>query len=86
MRWTYKDDSCDSFNYGSAQCPGHEVRLENGTPEGGRLIGKVDARQRKPHVIRFRVPKTAAGQTIRYFCSLGMHWAFGMTAALRVTK
>jgi hypothetical protein len=86
VRWTYMDDFCDSFNYGSASCPGHEVRLENGTPGGGRSLGLARARQRAPQVITFRVPKSYAGRSVRYFCNLNMHWMFGLTGALQITK
>src|SRR5262245_26210375 len=37
VRWTYKDTGtpgCDEFNFGPANCPGHEVRFESGTPGG----------------------------------------------------
>ena len=90
VQWVYRGDrdqaGCDSFNYGPASCPGHEVRFENGKPEGGKRVGFAMARQSVPQVITFRVPKSSAGRTLRYFCNVNSHWMFGQTGALKVTK
>jgi hypothetical protein len=89
VRWVYKDQSvpgCDMFSVGPVTCPGHEVRIENGTQNGGRLIGFARARSTKPQVITFTVPRSYAGRTIRYFCNLNNHWAFGLTGILQITK
>jgi len=89
VRWTYKDTGvpgCDLFNFGPVNCPGHEVRLENGTMNGGRLIGFAAARSSKPQVITYYIPLTYAGRTIHYFCNINNHWAFGLTGELKITK
>ena len=89
VRWTYKDTGtpgCDEINYGPVTCPGHEVRIDNGTPGGGRQIGFAAARSTKPQVISWYIPLNYAGQTIHYFCNVNFHWAFGLTGVLRITK
>ncbi len=89
VRWTYKDTGtpgCDQFNVGPVSCPGHEVRLENGTPGGGRQIGFAAARSSKPQTISWYIPPDYAGLTIHYFCNINMHWAFGLTGVLQITK
>ena len=89
VRWTYKDTGtpgCDQFNFGPVNCPGHEVRIDNGTPGGGRRIGFARARTSTPQVISFFVPLSYAGQTIHYFCNINNHWAFGLTGILKITK
>lgn len=89
VRWTYKDTGtpgCDEFNFGPVNCPGHEVRLENGTPGGGKQIGFAAARSSKPQVISWYIPPSYAGKTIYYFCNINEHWAFGLTGVLRITK
>jgi len=89
VRWTYKDTGtpgCDEFNFGPVNCPGHEVRLENGTPGGGKQIGFAAARSSKPQTISWYIPLNYAGQTIHYFCNINDHWAFGLTGVLKITK
>jgi hypothetical protein len=89
VRWTYKDTGvpgCDLFNFGPVNCPGHEVRIENGTMNGGKLIGFAAARSSKPQVISFYIPVNYAGRTIHYFCNINNHWAFGLTGVLKITK
>jgi hypothetical protein len=89
VRWTYKDTGvpgCDLFNVGPVNCPGHEVRIENGTMNGGKQIGFAAARSSKPQVISFFVPLNYAGRTIHYFCNINNHWAFGLTGILKITK
>jgi len=89
VRWTYDDTwtpGCDEFNFGPANCPGHEVRLENGTPGGGKQIGFAAARSSKPQVISWYIPPSYAGRTIYYFCNINEHWAFGLTGVLKITK
>ncbi len=44
VTWTYADDLCDSFSAPPLDCPGHEVRLENGTAEGSTPLGTLPAR------------------------------------------
>jgi hypothetical protein len=87
VRWTYKDTSlCDQFNFGPVNCPGHEVRIDDGTMNGGKQIGFAAARSSKPQVISFYIPLNYAGRTIHYFCNINNHWAFGLTGVLKVTK
>ena len=89
VRWTYKDTGtpgCDQFNFGPVNCPGHEVRLDNGTAGGGRLIGFAAARSSKVQAISWYIPPNFAGRTIRYFCNINNHWAFGLTGVLVITK
>jgi plastocyanin len=80
VRWVYRDvgpGSCDSV----AQCPGHNVRVEDGTPEGMR-IGAARART-GPTAITFTLTQKA-GSLIRYFCSVNDHYQTGMTGIIRV--
>ena len=89
VRWTYKDTGtpgCDQFNFGPVNCPGHEVRFENGTPGGGPAVGFARARTATPQVISFFVPLNFAGRTIHYFCNVNDHWAFGLTGILKITR
>jgi hypothetical protein len=89
IRWTYEDSGtpgCDQFNVGPVNCPGHEVRLDNGTSAGGRQLGFAAARQSKPQVITFIVPQSYRGRTVRYFCNINNHWAFGLTGVFQVTR
>jgi len=89
VRWTYKDTGtpgCDEFNFGPVNCPGHEVRLENGTPGGGKLIGFAAARSSKLQTISWYIPLNYAGRTIHYFCSINNHYAFGLTGVLVIKK
>ena len=89
VRWNYKDTGtpgCNQFNFGPVNCPGHEVRLENGTPGGGRQIGFAAARSSKPTSISWYIPPSYAGRTIHYFCNINNHWAFGLTGVLVITR
>ena len=89
VRWTYKGTGtpgCDQFNFGPVNCPGHEVRIENGTQEGGKRIGFASARSSTRQVISFTVPLSYAGRTLYYFCNINNHWAFGLTGVLKITK
>ena len=89
VRWTYKDNGtpgCDAFNFGPVNCPGHEVRIENGTMNGGKQIGFAAARSSKPQTISLFIPLNYAGRTIHYFCNINNHWAFGLTGILKITK
>jgi hypothetical protein len=62
--WTYRDDACDL-----ARCPGHEVRIEDGTPEGTR-VGFMPAVAGEA-TLTWVVPAGAAPDSvIRYFCRL----------------
>jgi hypothetical protein len=89
VRWTYEDTGtpgCDEFKVGPVVCPGHEVRIDNGTAGGGRQIGFAAARSSKTQVISWYIPPSYAGQTIHYFCNINMHWLFGLTGVLKITK
>ncbi len=80
VEWVYRDvgpGSCDSFQ----QCPGHNVRFEDGTPEGLK-IGAARARS-GPTTISVTITQKP-GELIRYFCSVNAHYRLGMTGILRV--
>jgi plastocyanin len=80
VRWVYKDvgpGSCDFFS----ECPGHNVRIEDGTAEGTR-VGGVKARSGELAIVTTITAKP--GTLIRYFCSVNKHWQLGMTGILRV--
>lgn len=80
VRWVYRDTgpgSCDFF----AQCPGHNVRFEDGTSDGAR-VGFAKARG-GPTAITATITQPA-GTLIRYFCSVNNHYQTGMTGILRV--
>ncbi|MGH9011428.1 MAG: hypothetical protein ACRDYF_16520 [Acidimicrobiia bacterium] len=82
VRWVYRDvgpGSCDSFE----QCPGHNVKFEDGTAEG---VGKGFAKSRSGTVAITATVKQSAGELIRYFCSVNDHYQLGMTGILRVVK
>ena len=89
VRWTYEDTGtpgCDQFNFGPVNCPGHEVRLENGTQAGGKQIGFAAARSSKVQTISWYIPPSYAGRSIHYFCNINNHWAFGLTGVLVIKK
>jgi plastocyanin len=80
VQWVYRDvgpGSCDFI----AQCPGHNVRFENGTPDGEK-IGAARARN-GPTAIGVTITQKP-GELIRYFCSVNNHYQTGMTGILRV--
>jgi plastocyanin len=76
VTWVYRDGVCDSFD-----CPGHNVRFEDGTPEGLKM-GSADARQ-GPTSVTVKVSQPA-GTLIRYFCGSEDHYSIGQTGILRV--
>lgn len=80
VRWVYRDvgpGSCDSFD----QCPGHDVRFEDGSAEGASM-GWVKSRSGSPAITATIGRKS--GELIRYFCSVNDHYQLGMTGILRV--
>lgn len=80
VRWIYRDagpGSCDFF----AQCPGHNVRFEDGTSDGAK-VGFAKARS-GPTEITATITQPA-GTLIRYFCTVNNHYETGMTGILRV--
>jgi plastocyanin len=82
VRWVYRDvgpGSCDSFE----QCPGHNVKFEDGTAKG---VGKGFAKARSGTVTITATINQSAGELIRYFCSVNDHYQLGMTGILRVVK
>ena len=82
VRWVYRDvgpGSCDSFD----QCPGHNVKFEDGTAEG---VGKGFAKSRSGTMVITATINQSAGELIRYFCSVNDHYETGMTGILRVVK
>jgi plastocyanin len=82
VRWVYRDvgpGSCDSFD----QCPGHNVKFEDGTADG---VGKGFAKSRSGTVAITATITQSAGELVRYFCSVNDHYQLGMTGILRVVK
>ena len=80
VTWTYRDagpGSCDFFQ----QCPGHNVRIENGS-EKGTGVGFTKSRS-GAGVITTTIDQPV-GTLIRYFCSVNDHYQLGMTGLLRV--
>jgi hypothetical protein len=80
VRWVYRDvgpGSCDFFE----QCPGHDVRFEDGSAEGASM-GWVKSRTGAPAITATIGRKS--GELIRYFCSINDHYQLGMTGILRV--
>jgi plastocyanin len=80
VKWVYRDvgpGSCDSFE----QCPGHNVKFENGTAGG---LGKGFAKARSGTTTITATINQKAGELIRYFCSVNNHYQTGMTGILRV--
>jgi plastocyanin len=80
VRWVYRDvgpGSCDSFD----QCPGHNVRFEDGSAEGLSMGG---ARSRSGEATITATVNQSRGELIRYFCSINDHYQLGMTGILRV--
>jgi plastocyanin len=81
VRWTYRDvgpGSCDSFD----QCPGHNVKFEN----GGEGAGKGFTKSRSGTLAITTTINEKPGELIRYFCSVNDHYELGMTGILRVVK
>ena len=82
VKWVYRDvgpGSCDSFE----QCPGHNVKFEDGTAQG---VGKGFAKSRSGTGAITATINQSAGELIRYFCSVNDHYQLGMTGILRVVK
>jgi len=80
LKWVYRDvgpGSCDFFE----QCPGHNVRIEDGSGEGTKIGG---ARARSGATEITTTVTQPAGTLIRYFCSVNKHYQLGMTGILRV--
>jgi hypothetical protein len=80
VRWVYRDvgpGSCDFFE----QCPGHDVRFEDGSAEGASM-GTVKSRSGTSAITATIGRKP--GELIRYFCSVNDHYQLGMTGILRV--
>jgi hypothetical protein len=77
--WTYRDDACDLI-----RCAGHEVRFEDGTPQGTVPVGYMPSGPARA-TITWVVPADASpGSVIRYFCNVETHWKEGLTGGFRV--
>jgi len=82
VRWVYRDvgpGSCDSFE----QCPGHNVKFEDGTGKG---VNKGFVKARSGDGAITAPIKQSAGELVRYFCSVNDHYQLGMTGILRVVS
>jgi hypothetical protein len=75
VTWTYRDSvACDLFTVPLIDCPGHNMVLEDGTREGGQVVGVLPARS-GPRQVGWVVPADARpGSVIRYFCSIRSAW------------
>lgn len=78
VRFTYADTACDAID----GCPGHDVRWENGTPDGSEQLGYAE--RMSSDSFELTIPEDAAGRTLLFFCDVSNHWRFGMTAAFAV--
>jgi hypothetical protein len=81
VRWVYRDTGPASCDFLGDQCPGHDIRFENGTPEGLKM-GYAAARS-GPTTVVVKVSQPA-GTLVRYFCSVDNHYQTGQTGILRV--
>jgi hypothetical protein len=84
VTFTYRDDYCDGASTPPLDCPGHEVRLENGTPDGSAPLGSLPARSGTVS-FEWYVPRDARpGTLIRFFCNVKNHHALGLTGIFEV--
>lgn len=70
--WTYRDTGfCDPVaETPFVDCKGHEVRFEDGTPDGGPRVGFMPSRS-GPVTVTWQVPADArSGSLLRYFCTM----------------
>jgi plastocyanin len=81
VQWVYRDAGPGSCDFFGARCPGHNVRFEDGTPEGTK-VGAARSNS-GPTTITATITQKA-GTLIRYFCSVNGHYQTGMTGILRV--
>jgi plastocyanin len=81
VQWVYRDVGPGSCDFFAERCPGHNVRFEDGTPEGQK-IGSARSRS-GPTAITATITQKP-GTLIRYFCSVNGHDRIGMTGILRV--
>lgn len=79
VAWMYQDDACDLI-----RCAGHEVRFENGTPEGTVPVGFMPAGPERATITWVVPADSQPGSVIRYFCNVETHWKEGLTGAFRV--
>ena len=85
VTWTYRDTTwCDNV----AGCPGHDVVFEDGKTRSPLL----KARDPKPQLFRWKVPKAASPNTlVLYYCSLPGPTPYAghsdiMTGALKIVS
>jgi hypothetical protein len=83
VTWVYRDIGPGSCDFFGDRCPGHDVRFEDGSPQG-RLMGFAPAR-RGPTTVTVKISQPA-GTLIRYFCSVDSHYQTGQTGILRVAR
>jgi plastocyanin len=81
VQWIYRDVGPGSCDFFADRCPGHNVRFEDGTPEGTK-IGAARSRSGPTTIVTTVTQKP--GTLIRYFCSVNGHDRIGMTGILRV--
>ncbi|TMD89834.1 MAG: hypothetical protein E6I76_20120 [Chloroflexi bacterium] len=73
ITWTYADDACDAFATPPLDCPGHEVRLENGTPQGSEPLGFLPGRTPGPG--RSSATSAASGTTTPVASPASSRWS-----------
>jgi hypothetical protein len=81
VTWVYRDfgpGSCDSLG---DQCPGHDIRFEDGTPQGLKM--GITAARSGSTTVTVKISQEA-GTLIRYFCGVDDHYQTGQTGILRV--
>ncbi len=81
VTWVYRDTGPGSCDFMGEGCPGHDVRFEDGSPQGLDM-GSAAARS-GPTTVTVRISQPA-GTLIRYFCSVDNHYQTGQTGVLRV--
>jgi hypothetical protein len=81
VTWVYRDTGPGSCDFMGDQCRGHDIRFEDGTPQGLKM-GFAAARSGLTTVaVKIWQP---AGTLVRYFCSVDNHYQTGQTGILRV--
>jgi hypothetical protein len=81
VTWVYRDTGAGSCDFLGDECPGHDIRFEDGTPQG--LDMGFAAARSGPTTVTVRISQPA-GTLIRYFCSVDSHYQTGQTGILRV--
>lgn len=81
VTWVYRDIGPGSCDFLGDECPGHDIRFEDGSPQGLKM-GYAAARS-GPTTVTVKISQPA-GTLVRYFCSVDNHYQTGQTGILRV--